>query len=93
VASTPKRRRLRAALARRAEAEIGPGAAPLDYVEQWVANGGVITELAANLQAEMGESISRGFLSLIVHRLGPDATARILGARRHGANALTAASG
>lgn len=56
MASTPKRRRLRAALARRAEAEIGPGAAPLDYVEQWVASGGLITELAANLQAEMGES-------------------------------------
>lgn len=82
MASTPKRRRLRATLARRAEANIGLGATPLDYVERWVANGGLITELAASLQSEMGESMSRGFLSLIVHRLGPEATTRITAARR-----------
>ena len=81
MASTPKRRRLRAALTRRAEAEIGPGATLLDYVERWVANGGRITELADSLQEEMCESISRGFMSLIIHRLGPDATERIAAAR------------
>jgi len=73
---------------RRAEATIGPGATPLDYVERWVARGGLITELAASLQQEMGESMSRGFLSLIIHRLGPDATPRIAAARCHGPNAL-----
>ena len=81
MASTPKRRKLRAALTRRAEATIGPGATPLDYVEHWVANGGLITELAASLQEEMGESLSRGFLSFIVQRMAPDATTRIAAAR------------
>lgn len=86
MAATPKRRRLRAALTRRAEGTIGPGATPLDYVERWVANAGLITELAASLQREMGESISRGFLSLIAHRLAPDATDRIATARYYAAN-------
>jgi hypothetical protein len=93
MASTPKRRRLRATLARRAEAAIAPGATPLDYVERWVANGGLITELAASLQTEMGESMSRGFVSLIVHRLGPEATDRITAARRSGACALADGAG
>jgi hypothetical protein len=84
MAATPKRRRLRAALTRRAEATIGLGATPLDYVERWVANRGLITELAASLQSEMGESMSRGFLSLIVHRLAPDATDRIIAAATTG---------
>ena len=88
MAATPKRRRLRATLARRAGTEIGPGATPLDYVEHWIASGGQVTELAASLQREMGESISRGFLSLIVHRLAPEATARITDARRHAADSL-----
>jgi len=81
MASTPKRRRLRAALARRAECQIGEGATPLDYIVTWVARGGLITELAASLRDEMGESMSRGFLSLIIHRLAPDATERIAAAR------------
>jgi hypothetical protein len=88
MAATPKRRRLRATLARRAEAEIGPGATPLDYVERWISSGGQVSALAASLRLEMGESISRGFLSLIIHRLGPDATARIVAARRYGTCAL-----
>ena len=67
MASTPKRRRLRATLARRAEAAIGLGATPLDYVERWVANGGLITELAASLQSEMGEvHVAR---VLVAHRV------------------------
>ena len=41
----------------------------------------LITELAASLRVEMGESMSRGFVSLIAHRLGPDATERIAAAR------------
>jgi hypothetical protein len=90
MAATPKRRRLRAALTRRAEATIGLAATPLDYVERWVANRGLITELAASLQSEMGESMSRGFLSLIVHRLAPDATDRIIAARHYRDCALAA---
>ena len=82
MAATPKRRRLRAALTRRAEAAIGPGATPLDYVERWIVNGGQVAQVAASLQEEMGESMSRGFVSLIVHRLAPDATERIAAARQ-----------
>jgi hypothetical protein len=90
MAATPKRRRLRATLARRAEADIGPGATPLEYVERWIANGGQVTQLAASLRDEMGESLSRGFLSLIIHRLGPDATTRIVAARRKAPSTLAA---
>ena len=91
MAATPKRRRLRAVLARRAEATIGPGATPLEYVERWIVGGGLISELAASLQDEMRESMSRGFVSFIVHRLAPDATDRIVAARRRKANALAGA--
>lgn len=82
MAATPKRRRMRAALSRRAEAEIGPGALALDYVVAWVARGGLIADLATSLADELGESVSRQILSLVVHRLAPDATARIVVARR-----------
>ena len=82
MAATPKRRRIRAALSRRAEVEIGPDALGLDYVVGWVAKGGLISDLAKSLADELGESVSRQILSLVVHRLAPDATERVLAARR-----------
>ena len=81
MAAAPKRRRLKAALLKRAETELGERAAILEYVEGWVAGGGMISTLASSLQQELGESISRSFLSTVVHQLSPDATARITAAR------------
>jgi hypothetical protein len=81
VKPTSKRRRLRAALLRRARVVIGTDASPLDYVERYVANRGRFSDLARSLQEEMGESLSRGFLSFIARRLEPDARARIDSAR------------
>ena len=78
---TSKRRRLRAALLRRAQVAIGANATALDYVEQYVANRGRFSDLARSLQEEMGESLSRGFLSFIARRLAPDARTRIAMAR------------
>lgn len=82
MAAMPKRRRIRAALLRRAEADLRQGATQLDYVLAWVSPGGLISELATSLQEEMSESVSRSFLSFVVHRLAPDATERITTARR-----------
>lgn len=82
MAATSKRRRLGATLLPRAGLEIGPEAALLDYVLSWIERGGLISYLAKSLQTELGESISRFFLSLIVYRLAPDATVRIATTRR-----------
>jgi hypothetical protein len=89
---TSKRRRLRAALLRRAQAAIGANATALDYVEQYVANRGRFSDLAASLRLEMGEPLSRGFLSFIANRLASDARRRIAAARQeaHGGLQLDA---
>lgn len=88
MGSTPKRKKLRAVLLQRARLEAGPEATEIDYVVQWVAGGGLLTEIAASLETEMGESVSRSFLSMIVHRLTDDSPDRIKEARRLGATAL-----
>lgn len=85
---TKKRTKLRAALTARAVTELSDDATALDYVCDWVASGGMITQLAVGLARDMGESCSRSFLSLIIHRLAPDATTRIAEARMRGADAL-----
>jgi hypothetical protein len=79
-----KRTKVRAALLKRARAEIGVGATGLDHVCAWVARGGRITDLAREIATDIGESCSPSFLSLIINRLGPDATPRIMAARRDG---------
>ena len=84
MAAMPKRRRMRAALARRALSVIGPGAEPIDYLCAWVASGGQIAHLARSLAAELGESVSRSILSTLAHRLTSDATERISVARLEG---------
>jgi hypothetical protein len=87
MAAMPKRRRMKRALLKRAQAEIGSHATALDYVCHWIAGGRLIKGLAASLQEQLGESVSRSILSTLVHHLGPDASARIAGARRVGATA------
>jgi hypothetical protein len=72
---------MRDALLKRAESEIGGDAVAFDYVLAWVARGGLISDLANSLADELGESVSRQILSLIVHRMAPDATERIAAAR------------
>lgn len=92
-----KRTKVRAALRERARIELGDAATALDYVCAWVARGGLITDLAREIATDIGESCSPSFLSLITNRLGPDATARIVAARRDGVppiqNTPSAASG
>ena len=84
MAATPKRRRMRAALARRAVEQLGEGASPLDYVCYWLVSGGLIVTLAQSLREELGESVSRPITSMLVHSLATDAKERIAGARREG---------
>jgi hypothetical protein len=81
MAAMPKRRRMRACLARRAINELGEGATPLDYVCAWLAGGGLISTLARSLQEELQESVSRPITSMLAHALAPDASARIAAAR------------
>ena len=81
MAGHRKRKKMRAALLRRAEQTGGEVKTALDYVISWVASGGSIKGLAGSLQEEIGESLSRNFLSLIAHRLSADATQRISLAR------------
>jgi hypothetical protein len=75
----------------RAHREHGPTATPLDYVVAYVAGGGQFVELAKELPVEMGEPLSRRFLSLIAHRLAPGAGARIVAARGSSAEPREAA--
>jgi hypothetical protein len=85
VPGTPKRRRLQAALKQRAQAQLGPDANALDYVLSWLERGGLLAELAMDIQQSMAESVSRRWLSFVVHRLAPDAPDRIDAARRRAA--------
>jgi hypothetical protein len=85
---TKKRTKVRAALAARARDSIGDDAVPLDYVCDYVAGGGLVSRLASDIATDIGEACSRSFLSLIIHRLAPDATARIAEAREQGGDAL-----
>lgn len=87
MAAMPKRRRMKAALVKRARAEVGSDATALDYVCAWIARGGLVKDLAASLQEQLRESVSRSILSTLVHHLSPDAPARIADARRAGATA------
>jgi hypothetical protein len=81
---TPKRRRVTAELALRAKAQLGDGAEPLDYVISWLEHGGLLADLARDLERSMEESVSRRWLSFVVHRLAPDAAERIAAARTSG---------
>jgi hypothetical protein len=84
----PKRARLLAALYRRAGAELGEGATPLDYICDAIAGGSNFFKLAASLEEEMGEPISRGFVSNVANNFSSDARARLDAARAEGAGAL-----
>jgi hypothetical protein len=88
MAAMPKRRRMKAALLKRAHAGIGPKASALDYVCDWIVGGGLIKDLAMSLQEALGESVSRGILSTLSHGLAPDASVRIAQARKARATAL-----
>jgi hypothetical protein len=88
VPGRPKHAKLLATLRGRAQQEFGDGSSELDYVLHWLRDGGTILSLAARLQNEMGESVSRSFLSGSVHRLSRDAKDQIEAARRDGAHAL-----
>lgn len=81
MAARPKQRRLVATLTNRAQQTIGPTATPLDYVIHWITTREFLSELAKDLATEMGESVSRTFLSGVAQRLAPDARALIASAR------------
>ena len=79
---TPRKRAtLRAALLARARNEIADDATALDFICRQVAAGITVRDMAAAIAVDMGESCSRSFLSLIMHRLAPNATERIAAAR------------
>jgi hypothetical protein len=78
----PKKRRLIAALEKRAQAEIGEGATALEYLEHFIASGGFFEKLAEDLAVEMAEPVTRTFLSKTAHDLDPRATDRLDAARR-----------
>ena len=92
MAAMPKRRRMKAALLKRARAQISPDATALDYVCQWIASGGLVKGLAASLQEQLGESVSRSILSTLVHHLAADASPRIAEAREASAVGVAVAA-
>lgn len=88
MAGTPKQTRLIAGLKARALRELGEEASELDYVVHFVSAGGMLSKLADDIAEELGESVSRPFLSNTVNGLADNATERIALARREGAVAL-----
>jgi len=88
MAGQPRRQQLVARLTQIAVAELGEGATALDWVEDFVASGGMFNELAERLSRESGESISRQFVSQTANGLTDDAPTRIAAARRDSAAAL-----
>jgi hypothetical protein len=93
VSGHPKRKKMRSALLLRAEQQLGENTTAIDYVVSWVAGGRSVKALSESLQEEIGESVSRNFLSFIVHRLSPDATRLIATARFRARSARAAAPG
>lgn len=87
MAARPKERKLKAALLRRARAELGTSATIADFVAGWVEDGRTISDLARSMEAEMGESCSRSWLSGVLNR-APEDKARITAARAEAAYAL-----
>jgi aminopeptidase N len=88
MSGKPKEARLVAALTKRAVLELGEGSTALDYVCHFVEGGKMLSDLAAEMAAEMQESCSRQLLSGAAHALGPDAKERIAAARQEGAVVL-----
>lgn len=76
-----------AELARRAAAEIGEDASPLDYVVNWIENGDTITALAESVGNAIGEPIARMMLSNYLNNQ-EDAEQRLSAARVRGAHAM-----
>jgi hypothetical protein len=88
MSGRPRRGRLVEALERRAHRDLGEGATPLDFVVGYIAAGAFLSALAVEVSKELGEPVSRPFLSGTVHSLAPDAKSRIETARREAAHAL-----
>ncbi len=93
MASRPKLARLLLTLKRMAEAEIGEGAEPIDFIEARVAGGQTVTDLAKEVQKEMNEPASRGWLSWRFNALPtpdgtPTAKQRLAVARKEAAMVL-----
>ena len=88
MAGSSLKQRVKAALAARATARLeDPDANALDYACDWIASGGSIKALAVDLTIELGTSVSRPFLSGVLHSF-PDAEARLEAAKREGAGAM-----
>ena len=88
MASRPRRTALIAKLTELAVEEIATDASPLDYLCAQLAHGALFSELAHFLAEQMGQPVSRTFLSMTAHQLAPDAKQRIADARREGALSL-----
>ena len=87
MAGTPLKQAVIAALQARAIATLGEDATALDYVEDAIASGATILEIAKSLETDLGRPVSRQTVSLTVRGLAPDAPARIDAAQRVGASA------
>jgi hypothetical protein len=87
VAGAPLKQRVLASLRTRAAA-LDVNATPLDYVCAFIANGGRVVDLAKQIGDDIGTSVSRSFISGVVHALADDASQRIDAARRQSADAL-----
>jgi hypothetical protein len=85
MASQPKKRRLLAHLAKLAEEELDEGGTPLDWFISRVRSGATVTRIARELAEQMGESVSRAWLSSTMNNIAPDASRRIGEARRESA--------
>lgn len=69
--------------------EDEPNATPLDFAVDYVASGGTLTDLAAELTEKLGFNVSRHQLSGYLHMtFGDEAALRLAKARREGAHGL-----
>jgi hypothetical protein len=81
MASQPLRRALVKALGHRAHETLGAQATALEYVEYWLRSGQTLQGLSLDIEADLGRTPSRKFVSFVCNRLGADARLRIQVAR------------
>jgi hypothetical protein len=86
MSGQPKRERLLKVLGKLACEEIGPEAAPLDWVSRQVEGGATMPVIAERIKTRLGEGFSHDWMRWQIVRLEPDAKARLAAARVMAAN-------
>lgn len=88
MAGQPIKRALQAALAEIAVEEMGAGHSALDYVCDWIEDGGRVKELQEAVEVRANIEVTQQAFSRAIRTLEPDARDRIAEARRRAPPAL-----